>query len=109
MSPVVGQVVLIIYALLLAGGGVMGYVKAGSRPSLIAGVGSAVVAIIALVLSLTLTGSRAGFLLGMVLALVLTLVFLRRLGKTHKFMPSGVLSLTSAIMVVVLVVVMTTG
>lgn len=108
MSPVVGQVALGIYAVLLAGGGVMGYRKAGSRPSLIAGVVSGVVALAGLVWSVAQPGSRGGLLLGMTLAFVMALVFLRRFGMTRKVMPSGLLAVLSIVMVILLLAVITT-
>lgn len=37
MTPILGQSALVTYALMLGAGGFMGYRKAGSKPSLIAG------------------------------------------------------------------------
>lgn len=93
---VLGQVSLAIYALLLAVGGYIGYAKAGSRPSLIAGSASAAVAVVAL--ALTFAGGL-GFWVGLILAAALTAMFAIRLRKTGKFMPSGMLLGMSVIMI----------
>lgn len=97
MSPTVGYVVLGIYAALLAAGGIMGYVKAGSRPSLIAGLASA--ALTAIGLALAAAGRPAGFWLGWVVAIALTVVFGIRYRKSGKVMPSGMLAVVSLLVV----------
>jgi len=96
-NPVVlGQAALAFYALLLAVGGYIGFAKAGSRPSLIAGTVSALLAIVAE--ALTLAGSF-GFWIGLILAAALTAVFAIRFRKTGKFMPSGMLVGVSVVMI----------
>jgi uncharacterized membrane protein (UPF0136 family) len=105
MSPIVGQVTLAIYALLLAVGGVIGFVKAGSRPSLIAGVISALAALLAL--GLSIGNNRLGVPLGLILSIALFVLFgYRYAAKTRKFMPSGLLAVASLVVLAVMFLVM---
>jgi uncharacterized membrane protein (UPF0136 family) len=100
MNAIVGQVTLGVYALLLAVGGIMGYVKAGSKPSLIAGVGSAVVALACQVI---INMNRTlGLALGAVLAAILLAVFGKRFSKSRKFMPGGILMAVSLVVLLIL-------
>jgi uncharacterized membrane protein (UPF0136 family) len=102
ISPIVGQVTLGIYGVLLAVGGLIGYFKAGSRPSLIAGLLSAVAAFGALWLSIS--RSQLGPPLGLLLSIVLFVLFGYRYAiKTGKFMPSGLLAVVSLIVLGVMI------
>ncbi len=96
------QSVLLLYAILMAGGGVAGYTKAQSKPSLIAGVASAVLILVAL--ALTWSDLTAGVWVGAGISILLSCVFALRLAKTKKFMPSGVLLLVSVIVAAALIV-----
>jgi uncharacterized membrane protein (UPF0136 family) len=105
ISPLVGEITLGLYALLLAAGGLIGYFKAGSRPSLIAGVSSAIAALVALWLASR--NRPAGISLGLILAIALFLLFAYRYAvKTRKFMPSGLLAIVSLIVLGVMLLVM---
>jgi uncharacterized membrane protein (UPF0136 family) len=105
ISPTVGQVTLGIYAVLLAVGGVIGYVKAGSRPSLIAGSISALAALLAL--GLSVGNNRLGVPLGLILSIALFVLFGYRYAvKTRKFMPSGLLAVASLVVLAVMFLVM---
>ncbi|MDR3636843.1 MAG: TMEM14 family protein [Isosphaeraceae bacterium] len=105
INPVVGHIALGVYALLLAVGGVMGFVRARSKASLISGLLSAAFAVVALVFALT--RSAFGFPLGLTLALCLFVLFGYRYSiRNRKFMPSGLLALVSLVMIGTMVVVM---
>jgi uncharacterized membrane protein (UPF0136 family) len=76
----------------------MGYIKAGSRPSLISGCISGVALAIAAYISLQ--NPAAGFALATFLALALLIVFALRFRRTRKLMPAGwmaILSLVAAV------------
>lgn len=81
------------YALLVAGGGLMGYAKARSQASLISGVGSGVALL--LVWWLSWQNPKVGLALAACIALGLTVVFSLRYRKTGKFIPAGLLALFS--------------
>ena len=95
-----GRVVLAVYAVLMLVGGVMGYRAAKSSASLVAGVGSAVVLLVALFLSLR--APATGYWLGALTSLALCIVFTLRLAKTGKFMPSGMLLTVSFVALVLI-------
>jgi uncharacterized membrane protein (UPF0136 family) len=100
-NPLVAPIILGIYAVLLGVGGVIGYLKAGSKPSLIAGSISALLALAALVLSLV--SKNFGIALGLLLSICLFILFGYRYAvKTRKFMPSGLLAVASLIVLAVM-------
>ncbi len=96
-----GQLVLIVYAVLMLAGGIVGYRIAGSTASLAAGAGSA--AALAVAWFLTRTQPAAGFWSGAAVAAALAVFFLYRLVKTGKPMPAGGLLALSVLAVALLV------
>ena len=101
----VAHLTLGIYAVLLAMGGVMGFVKARSRPSLISGLVSAAAAVVAMVLSVM--QYSFGVPLGATLAIVLFLFFGYRYALRNRlFMPNGLMAVVRFVVLVVMVVAM---
>ncbi len=96
---VIGQWVLMGYAVLMMLGGLMGF-RAGSNVSLYAGFGSGVALFAAL--GATYYAMGVGLWAGCVLATILTLMFGARLAKSGKLMPSGMLLAVSLVAAVLL-------
>lgn len=86
---------ILIFAVLVGVGGVMGFVKAQSKASLISGSVSAV--ILAACYLLSSSSHQLGMLLAAVVSLLLFVVFGIRFSKTKKFMPSGMLLILSLV------------
>ena len=85
-----------IFGALTILGGVMGFVKAGSKASLIAGGVSG--ALILVAAWLVMSGSvQAGLILGLVISAVLEMRFLPAFVKTKKPMPAGMMAVLSMI------------
>ena len=99
LAPIIW--LILVYALLVAIGGVIGYVKAKSNQSLISGLGSGVALAIAWYISLQ--NPTVGLALAAVIALALLVVLALRFRATGKFMPAGLLAILSLIMTVVFV------
>ena len=85
----------ILYGLLSGFGGIWGYIKSRSKPSLIAGCLSAIALFIAA--GLQWQNYSIGSILSKIIILLLMVVFTIRLVKTGKFMPSGVMLILGAI------------
>jgi len=85
----------IIYALIVLIGGVIGYIKAGSTPSLIMGVAFALM----LISSSVLIHKKMiiGFYLSLILTGFLAFFFGYRFFNSFKFMPAGLMIILSLI------------
>ena len=95
-----------IYFLIFGGltivGGVIGYVKAGSLPSIIAG---AITGVLLLVAGWILPTQRTtGLAIALVVSILLAVQFVRKLLRTGKMMPAGLMSVLSVIGIVVAIV-----
>jgi uncharacterized membrane protein (UPF0136 family) len=88
--------VLWIYILLLLAGGLMGYLKAGSKISLITA------SLFGVLLALCALGIIRPFYIAYILIGVLLIVFGMRFLKGKKFMPSGLMAGLSLITLVLL-------
>lgn len=91
-----------IFAALTIAGGVMGYAKAGSMASLIAGGVSGLLVLVAAVL--LKSNVVAGLVLGGVVALALVGRFAPAFFSGGKFMPAGLMAILSAIALVLTIV-----
>mgnify|MGYP002777067552 CR=1 FL=1 len=86
---------LLLYAVLLIVGGMLGYLKAQSKPSLISGLISGMALLLAWFI--TLQSYAAGMTFATVLAIALLIVFLIRFRKTKAFMPAGLMAILSLV------------
>lgn len=90
----------LFYGILLLFGGIMGYVSAKSKPSLISGVISGLLLLVSAFLQWQQI--QTGLLLAQIATLALAIVFSIRLWKTRKFMPAGLMLAVSVAMLVLL-------
>lgn len=95
-----GKISLLVLAILICAGGAIGFLKAKSKVSLIAGMISG--ALLATCYSIANRNAATGFLIGKVVCGLLIAMFGFRLYKTKKFMPNGLMLIFSAIELVVL-------
>jgi uncharacterized membrane protein (UPF0136 family) len=90
---------ILVYGVIMILGGIMGYVKVGSKASLLSGVG----------MGLALLASsygvwhekREALIASVVIAALLVALFAMRLVKTKRFMPAGVLAILSLAAVII--------
>ncbi|MEL6224888.1 MAG: TMEM14 family protein [Cyanobacteria bacterium J06627_8] len=96
-----GAIAAIAYGILSAVGGIFGYMKAKSLPSLISGVISGVLLIVAGMVSNM--GMAWGIPLALVITAALVIVFIYRLVKTKRFMPAGLMTVTGVAALIVMI------
>ena len=96
------SIYFLIFGALTIIGGIIGYVKAGSLPSIIAG---AITGILLLVAGWILPTNRvAGLMMALVISLLLAVQFLPKFIRTGKVMPAGLMSILSVIGIIVAIV-----
>ena len=100
MGP--AKIYFIVFGILTIAGGVVGYVKAGSLPSIIAG---SITGVLLLVAAFLLPEHRAvGLATAFVISLLLAAQFIPKFARTGRVMPAGLMSILSAIGIIVALV-----
>ena len=96
------KIYFLVFGILTIAGGIIGYVKAGSTPSIIAG---SLTGVLLLIGGWLIPEHRAaGLLIGLIVSLLLALQFVPKFIRTGKAMPAGMMSILSAIGLVVAIV-----
>ena len=89
------KIYFIIFGVLTIAGGIVGYVKAGSVASIIAG---AITGVLLLVAAFLLPEHRgAGLATALVISLLLAAQFIPKFLQTGRVMPAGIMSILSVI------------
>jgi len=96
------KIYFIVFGLLTIAGGIVGYVKAGSVASIIAG---AITGVLLLVAAFFLPEHRvAGLATALVVSLLLAAYFIRKYLSTGAVMPAGLMSALSIIGIITVIV-----
>jgi uncharacterized membrane protein (UPF0136 family) len=96
------KIYFLIFGALTIVGGIIGYVKAGSLPSIIAG---AVTGVLLLIAGALLPEHRAvGLATALVISLLLAVQFVPKFIRTGRAMPAGMMSILSVIGLVIVLV-----
>jgi len=96
------KIYFIVFGLLTIAGGIVGYVKAGSVASIIAG---SISGILLLVAAFLLPEYRAaGLITALIISLLLAAYFIRKFSQTGMVMPAGIMSLLSVIGIIAAIV-----
>ena len=93
------KIYFIVFAILTIAGGIIGYVKAGSMASIIAGSISGVLLLLAA--WLMPEHQAAGLIIALIVSLQLAGQFIPKFFRTFKVMPAGLMSVLSAIGIIV--------
>ena len=97
------KIYFIVFGLLTIAGGIVGYVKAGSVASIIAG---SITGILLLVAAFLLPEHRAaGLATALIVSLLLAAQFVPKFLRTSRVMPAGMMSVLSVIGIIVAIVV----
>ena len=96
------SIYFLIFGALTIIGGLIGYVKAGSLPSIIAG---AITGVLLVVAGWILPANRTpGLVIGLIVSLLLAAQFVPKFIRTKSLMPAGLMSILSVIGIVVAIV-----
>ena len=93
------KIYFIIFGILTIAGGIVGYVKAGSVVSIIAGSISGILLLVAA--WLMPDHQAAGLIVALVVSVLLAGQFVPKFFSTHKVMPAGLMSVLSVLGIIV--------